>query len=116
MIVVPAVAVNLPVPVAVFPDAGPKKVQVSVQANQANAEGELRLPAVAPAFGPRAEHRRPVDGVAVEEIGKTRRAVSELKHAAATRKQVKKLKKALDQLEVLEVGPDGSEQQSDEKS
>src|SRR5262249_25553463 len=42
-VVVPAVAVNLPGPVAVFPDAAPRKVQVSVQANTANAEGELRL-------------------------------------------------------------------------
>jgi LmbE family N-acetylglucosaminyl deacetylase len=43
VVVVPAVAVNLPVPVAVFPDAAARKVQVSVQANTANAEGELRL-------------------------------------------------------------------------
>ena len=43
VVVVPAVAVNLPVPVAVFPDAAPRKVQVSVQANMPNAEGELRL-------------------------------------------------------------------------
>jgi LmbE family N-acetylglucosaminyl deacetylase len=42
-VVVPAVAVNLPVPVAVFPDASPHRVQVSVQANIPNAEGELRL-------------------------------------------------------------------------
>jgi len=42
-IVVPAVAVNLPVPVAVFPDGTPRKVQVSVQANVPNAQGELRL-------------------------------------------------------------------------
>ena len=43
VLVVPAVAVNLPVPVAMFPDASAKKVQVSVQANTANAAGELRL-------------------------------------------------------------------------
>ncbi|HXA50706.1 MAG TPA: NEW3 domain-containing protein, partial [Candidatus Acidoferrum sp.] len=43
MVVVPAVAVNMPVPVAVFPESAPRKVQVSVQANIANAQGELRL-------------------------------------------------------------------------
>jgi LmbE family N-acetylglucosaminyl deacetylase len=43
VVVVPAVAVNLPVPVAVFPDAAPRKVQVSVQAKTPNAEGALRL-------------------------------------------------------------------------
>lgn len=43
---------------------------------------------------------------AVEELEKTRRAISDLKKSAATKKQVKKLKKALDQLEVIEVGPD----------
>jgi len=42
-VIVPAVAVNLPSPVSLFPDAAPRKVQVSVQANVANAEGELRL-------------------------------------------------------------------------
>jgi hypothetical protein len=42
-VVVPAVAVNLPVPVAVFPDASAKQVQVSVQSNVQGAEGELRL-------------------------------------------------------------------------
>jgi LmbE family N-acetylglucosaminyl deacetylase len=42
-VIVPAVAVNLPSPVTLFPDASPRKVQVSVQANIANAEGELRL-------------------------------------------------------------------------
>ena len=41
--VVPAVAVNLPEPVALFPDATARKVQVSVQANVANAKGDLRL-------------------------------------------------------------------------
>ncbi len=43
--VVPAVAVNLPEPVAVFPDATARKVQISVQANVANAKGALRLEA-----------------------------------------------------------------------
>ena len=43
VVVVPAVAVNLPVPVAVFPDSAPRRVQVSVQAKIADAEGELRL-------------------------------------------------------------------------
>jgi LmbE family N-acetylglucosaminyl deacetylase len=43
VVVVPAVAVNMPVPVAVFPESSPRKVQVSVQANVANAQGELRL-------------------------------------------------------------------------
>jgi len=41
--VVPAVAVNLPQPVALFPDTAARKVQVSVQANVANAKGDLRL-------------------------------------------------------------------------
>ncbi len=39
-VVVPAVAVNLPEPVALFPDAAARKVQVSVQANVANAKGD----------------------------------------------------------------------------
>ncbi|MGD0777206.1 MAG: PIG-L family deacetylase, partial [Candidatus Solibacter sp.] len=43
LVVVPAVAVNLPEPVAVFPDTAARKVQVSVQANVANAQGDLRL-------------------------------------------------------------------------
>jgi LmbE family N-acetylglucosaminyl deacetylase len=47
LVVVPAVAVNLPTPVAVFPDSAARKVQVSVQASVANAEGELRLEAPA---------------------------------------------------------------------
>ena len=42
-VVVPAVAVNLPEPVALFPDAAARKVQVSVQANVADAQGDLRL-------------------------------------------------------------------------
>ncbi len=42
-VVTPAVAVNLPEPVAVFPDTAARKVQVSVQANVANAKGDLRL-------------------------------------------------------------------------
>ena len=42
-VIVPAVAVNLPVPVALFPDTAGRKVQVSVQANVANAQGSLRL-------------------------------------------------------------------------
>ncbi len=41
--VVPAVAVNLPEPVALFPDTAARMVQVSVQANVANAKGDLRL-------------------------------------------------------------------------
>ena len=43
LVVVPAVAVNLPEPVAVFPDTAARKVQVSVQANVADAQGDLRL-------------------------------------------------------------------------
>lgn len=43
LIVAPAVAVILPDPVALFPSASPRKVQVSVKANVANAAGELRL-------------------------------------------------------------------------
>ena len=43
LVVVPTAAVNLPTPVAVFPDSSAHKVTVSVQANVANAEGELRL-------------------------------------------------------------------------
>jgi LmbE family N-acetylglucosaminyl deacetylase len=42
-VIVPAVAVNLPSPVTLFPDASTRKVQVSVQANIANPQGELRL-------------------------------------------------------------------------
>jgi LmbE family N-acetylglucosaminyl deacetylase len=42
-VVVPAVAVNLPEPVALFPDTAARKVQVSVQANVADSKGELRL-------------------------------------------------------------------------
>jgi hypothetical protein len=41
--VVPTVAVNLSEPVALFPDTAARKVQVSVQANVANAQGDLRL-------------------------------------------------------------------------
>ncbi len=41
--VVPAVALNLPQPVALFPDTSARPVQVSVQANVANAQGDLRL-------------------------------------------------------------------------
>jgi hypothetical protein len=47
LLVVPAVAVNLPEPVALFPDAAARQVQVSVQANVAGAQGELRLEAPA---------------------------------------------------------------------
>jgi LmbE family N-acetylglucosaminyl deacetylase len=43
LVVVPAVAVDLPDPVAVFPAAAARKVQVALQANVANASGELRL-------------------------------------------------------------------------
>jgi LmbE family N-acetylglucosaminyl deacetylase len=43
LVVVPAVAVNLPDAVALFPSSSPRKVQVSVKANVANATGELRL-------------------------------------------------------------------------
>ena len=43
LVVVPAVAVNLPNPVAMFPDSTARKVKVSVRANMADAEGELRL-------------------------------------------------------------------------
>lgn len=43
LIVVPTVAVNLSEPVALFPDTAARKVQVSVQANVANAQGDLRL-------------------------------------------------------------------------
>jgi hypothetical protein len=42
-VVIPAVAVNLPEAVAVFPNADARKVDVSVRANVARAEGELRL-------------------------------------------------------------------------
>jgi LmbE family N-acetylglucosaminyl deacetylase len=41
--VVPAVAVNLPQDVAIFPAAAPKTVHVAVLANVAKASGELRL-------------------------------------------------------------------------
>lgn len=43
MVVVPAVAVDLPESVALFPAAAPRSVQVTVEANTANAGGELRL-------------------------------------------------------------------------
>ncbi|MDE3167033.1 MAG: LmbE family protein, partial [Acidobacteriota bacterium] len=43
VVVVPAVAVNPPVPVAVFSDTAPRKVEVAVQSNIANADGDLRL-------------------------------------------------------------------------
>jgi LmbE family N-acetylglucosaminyl deacetylase len=43
VVVVPAVAVNPPVPVAIFPDTAPRKVEVAVQSNIANAEGDLKL-------------------------------------------------------------------------
>ncbi|HEV3331053.1 MAG TPA: PIG-L family deacetylase [Bryobacteraceae bacterium] len=43
LVVIPAVAVNLPEAVAVFPNADARKVDVSVRANVARAEGELRL-------------------------------------------------------------------------
>jgi hypothetical protein len=43
LVVVPAVAVNLPDAVALFPSASPRKVQVSVKANVADAAGEVRL-------------------------------------------------------------------------
>ncbi|MCX6630519.1 MAG: NEW3 domain-containing protein [Candidatus Solibacter sp.] len=43
LMVVPTVAVNLSEPVAVFPDTAARKVQVSVQANVADAQGDLRL-------------------------------------------------------------------------
>jgi LmbE family N-acetylglucosaminyl deacetylase len=42
-VIVPAVAVNLPSPVSLFPDSSPRKVQISVQANTANPEGEVHL-------------------------------------------------------------------------
>ncbi len=41
--IVPQVAVNLPDAVAIFPSAAPRKVQVALKANQANAAGDLRL-------------------------------------------------------------------------
>src|ERR1035438_6289507 len=47
LMVAPAVAVNLPEPVALFPDTAARQVQVSVQANVANAQGDLRLEAPA---------------------------------------------------------------------
>jgi len=43
LVIVPAVAVNLPDSVAVFPAAESRKVYVDVQANAANAAGQLRL-------------------------------------------------------------------------
>jgi len=43
LVVVPAVAVNLPDPVVVFPAASARKVHVAVMADAANASGELRL-------------------------------------------------------------------------
>ena len=43
LVVIPPVAVNLPEAVAVFPNADSRKVDVSVRANVARAEGNLRL-------------------------------------------------------------------------
>src|ERR1039457_7267979 len=43
LVVVPAVAVNLPDPVAVFPAAAARKVQVALAANVANAAGGIRV-------------------------------------------------------------------------
>lgn len=43
MVVVPAVAVDLPEAVALFPAAAPRPVEVAVVANAANVAGELRL-------------------------------------------------------------------------
>ncbi len=43
MVVVPAVAVELPEAVALFPASAPRPVQVAVMANEPNASGELRL-------------------------------------------------------------------------
>ena len=43
LVVIPAVAVNLPDPVVVFPAAASRKVHVAVMAGAANAAGELRL-------------------------------------------------------------------------
>jgi hypothetical protein len=43
LVVVPAVSVQLPESVAVFPKAAARHVQVAVQANVANATGDLRL-------------------------------------------------------------------------
>jgi len=43
LIVVPAVAVNLPTQVALFPNATPRTVEVTVKANVANAAGDLKL-------------------------------------------------------------------------
>jgi LmbE family N-acetylglucosaminyl deacetylase len=42
-VIVPAVAVNLPQRVTLFPDSAPRSVAVSLQANVADAVGELRL-------------------------------------------------------------------------
>jgi hypothetical protein len=50
---------------------------------------------------------------AVEELGKVRKTVSNLKDEVATKKQVKKLKKILDQLEVIEVGDGAPADESD---
>jgi hypothetical protein len=41
--VTPAVAVNLPEPIALFPDTAARKVRVGVQATVANAKGDLHL-------------------------------------------------------------------------
>ena len=43
LVVIPPVAVNLPEAVAVFPNADSRKVEVSVRANVAKAEGSVRL-------------------------------------------------------------------------
>src|SRR5262249_44847298 len=43
LVVVPPIAVNVPGPAGIFPDAAPRTVRVSVRANVANAQGELRM-------------------------------------------------------------------------
>jgi hypothetical protein len=51
---------------------------------------------------------------AVEEIGKLRKTMGDLRGSVATKKQVKKLKKVLDQLEVIEVGDDAPVDEDDD--
>lgn len=42
-VIAPAVAVNLPNPVSMFPSAAPRRVEVALQANVPNAAGELHI-------------------------------------------------------------------------
>jgi len=69
LVVVPAVAVDLPDPVVVFPVSAARKVQVALAANVANAGGELRLDLPAGwTAEPRSQTFKVAEAGAVEEV------------------------------------------------